>query len=86
MLEWESLILRSDPNSSLALGRPTSGGGTPDRLSCLVPSHLVYPSAGGLHSSRWLEVDVCLDRIGDRSGVVAWEFFTRPTVTCGALP
>ena len=55
-------------------------------VSCLVPSHLVYPSAGGLHSSRWIEVDVYLDRVGDTWGVVAWEFFIRPTVTCGALP
>ena len=78
--------MRSDPNSALAPGRPTNGGDTPNRVSCLVLSHLVYPSAGGLHSSRWLEVDVCLDRVGDKWGVVAWELFVRPTVTCGALP
>ena len=66
-------VIRAKP--PLKTGRPTNGGGTPDRVSCLV-SHLVYPSAGGLHSSRWLEVDVCLDRVEDRWGVVAWKLFT----------
>ena len=70
VVEWDSFILRSDPNSPLAPGRPINGGGTPDRLSCLVPSHLVYPSPGGLKNCRWLEVDVCLDQVKDRWGVV----------------
>ena len=86
VVDWDSLILRSDPNSPLAHGRPTNRGCTPDRVACLVPSQLVYPSACGLHSFMWLEFDVCTDRVGDRWGVVAWEFFTRPRVTCGALP
>ena len=86
MVDWNSLILWSDPNSPLTPGRPINGRGTPNRVSCLVPSQLVYPSACGLHSFMWLEFDVCTDRVGDRWGVVAWEFFTRPRVTCGALP
>ena len=86
VVEWDSLMLRSDPNSPLTPGQTTDGQGTPDRVPCLVPSHLVYPSVDGLHSSRWLEVDVCLDRVGDRWSVVAWEFFTRLIDTCDALP
>ena len=45
VVDWDSLILPSDPNSPLAHGRPTNGGCTPDRVACLVPSQLVYPSA-----------------------------------------
>ena len=35
VVELESLILRSDPDSPLAPGRPTNGGGTTDRVSYL---------------------------------------------------
>ena len=86
VVEWDSLILRGDPNSPLAPGRPITDGVL--RTVCLVLScsfSPCVPVGGGLHSSRWLEVDVCLDRIRDRWGVVAWEFFTRLMVTCGAL-
>ena len=76
--------MRSDSNSPLAPGQPTNGEGTRDHVSCLISSHRVYLSEGGLHSSRWLEVGVCLDRVGDTWGVVAWEVLTRPTVTCDA--
>ena len=51
VMEWNSLILRSDLNSLLAPGRPNNGGGTPDRVSCLVPSHRAGCTLlGGLRS------------------------------------
>ena len=64
VMVWISQKERCVIKHTLLPGQETQRGITPGRLSCLVLSHLVNPSSGGSHSSGWLDVVFCHDRVG----------------------